>query len=141
MEMNQSLRYNHPISLAFVDIDNFKLVNDNQGHACGDKLLQLVSRAIRQTIRTTDIAGRIGGDEFTICYPETGEDHVRQAIEKLIEALEKMTNQYGWQVTASIGVVTCSQIYDTYDELLEKADKLMYVAKFRGKNAAEFMTI
>ena len=140
-EMRRSRRYHHPLSLAFIDLDNFKLVNDTNGHARGDKLLQLVSDSIIQTIRGTDFAGRVGGDEFTICFPESDGEQVRKAVEKLVKALDIMTSQSGWQVTASIGVVTCTDICDTYDELLGKADELMYVAKEKGKNSAEFMTI
>ena len=140
-EINEAQRYNHPISLAFIDLDNFKQVNDTQGHAQGDILLQQVSQTITHSIRKTDVAGRIGGDEFTICFTETGEEHVREAVGKLIKAFEIMTSQSAWPVTASIGVVTCTVIVDSYDELLGKADKLMYLAKERGKNAAEFMVI
>lgn len=140
-EINEAQRYNHPISLAFIDLDNFKQVNDTQGHAKGDILLQLVSQTIIHSIRKTDIAGRIGGDEFTICFTETGEEHVREAVGKLIKAFEIMTRQSDWPVTASIGVVTCTVITDSYDELLGKADKLMYLAKERGMNVAEFMVI
>ncbi len=140
-EMNRSRRYNHPFSLAFIDLDNFKQVNDTQGHERGDKLLQDVSKSIVNTIRKTDFAGRIGGDEFTICFPEAGEVQVRQAISKLVNDLDIMTSQSGWQVTASIGVVTCTHICETYDALLGKADKLMYIAKENGKNNAEFITV
>ncbi|MBL0225702.1 MAG: GGDEF domain-containing protein [Geobacteraceae bacterium] len=140
-EMNRARRYNHPLSLAFIDLDNFKEVNDTEGHARGDKLLQHVSETIINTIRKTDIAGRIGGDEFTICFPEADEVSVRNAIDKLVKALNIMTSQSGWQVTASIGVVTCMQISGTYDALIGKADKMMYVAKEKGKNTAEFETV
>jgi diguanylate cyclase (GGDEF)-like protein len=141
-EMNRARRYKHPLSLAFIDLDNFKQVNDSGGHACGDKLLQQVSETIVSTIRETDIAGRIGGDEFTICFPETGEDQARDAIKKLVRAFDSMIGQSGWQqVTASIGVVTCMKICDTYDALLGEADRLMYIAKEKGKNGAEFETL
>ena len=140
-EMIRARRYDHPLSLAFIDLDNFKQVNDTEGHARGDKLLQLVSATITDTIRNTDFAGRVGGDEFTICFPETGDEQVRKAIEKLVKAFDIMTSQSGWQVTASIGVVTCTEICCTYDALLGKADSLMYLAKGKGKNAAEFMTL
>lgn len=141
-ELIRAKRYNHPISLAFVDLDNFKHINDTQGHERGDKLLRSVGETIVTTIRKTDIAGRIGGDEFAICYPETGEEQVRQAIANLLGAIDIMTSQSGWQVTASIGVVT--RLPDaclTYDALLGRADRLMYVAKEKGKNAAEFETV
>lgn len=140
-EINRARRYNHPLSLAFIDLDNFKIVNDTEGHARGDRLLQHVSETITGTIRKTDIAGRIGGDEFTICFPEADEESVHKAIDKLVKALYIMTSQSGWQVTASIGVVTCLHISDTYDALLGQADKLMYVAKGKGKNKAEFETV
>lgn len=123
------------------NINKFKQVNDIQGHARGDKLLQQVSETIIHAIRKTDIAGRIGGDEFTICFPETGDEQVRLAIKKLVQSLDIMTSQSGWQVTASIGVISCKEICETYDALLGKADKLMYVAKKKGKNAAEFCTL
>lgn len=140
-EMLRAQRYHHPLSLAFIDLDNFKQVNDSQGHARGDKLLLLVSETLTHTIRKTDFAGRIGGDEFTIFFPETDEEQVRNAVDKLVTALDIMTGQSGWQVTASIGVITCWDNCDTYDALLGKADKLMYVAKEKGKNAAEFATV
>ncbi|MSN26808.1 MAG: diguanylate cyclase [Geobacter sp.] len=140
-EMDRAKRYNHPLSLAFIDLDNFKQVNDVQGHARGDKLLEQVSETINQTIRKTDIAGRVGGDEFVICFPETTEKQARNAIGNLVKAFDIMTSQTGWQITASIGVLTCTEVCDTYDALLGKADKLMYVAKDRGKNNAVFETV
>ena len=140
-EINRARRYNHPLTLVFLDLDNFKQVNDTQGHARGDTLLQHVSQTINDTIRKTDMAGRIGGDEFTICFPETDADHARKAIEKLMNAFDIMTAQSGWQVTASIGVLTCTELCESYDVLLGKADKLMYEAKDKGKNNAVFMTV
>lgn len=140
-EISRAQRYNHPVSLAFIDLDNFKQINDTQGHARGDKLLQQVSETITHAIRKTDIAGRIGGDEFTVFFPETDKEQVCKAIEKLVSELDIMTSQSGWQVTASIGVVSYTKVCDTYDTMLGKADKLMYVAKEKGKNAAEFMSL
>ncbi|MDD2898352.1 MAG: diguanylate cyclase [Desulfuromonadaceae bacterium] len=140
-ELNRTRRYNHPLSLAFVDLDNFKQINDSQGHTRGDKLLQDVGETLRNAIRNTDIPGRIGGDEFAICFPEADEESVRKAIRKLVQALDIMTSQSGWQVTASIGVVTCVDLNETYDSLLGTADRLMYAAKEKGKNTVEFMTL
>jgi len=140
-EMSRAQRYNHPLSLAFIDLDNFKQVNDTRGHAIGDKLLRQVSETIVNSIRKTDMAGRIGGDEFTICFPETAEIQVRSAIDKLVKELDIMTSQSGWQITASIGVLTCRNVCETYDALLGEADKLMYIAKGKGKNTAEFKVV
>jgi len=140
-ELALARRYGHPHSLAFIDLDNFKEVNDTHGHARGDHLLQDISATIQQTIRRTDCAGRVGGDEFTISFPETGPEHIRQVIDKLLLALDIMTSQSGWQVTASIGVVTYIDITDSYDAMLGKADRLMYSAKKKGKNCAEYLVI
>ncbi len=137
-EIRRAQRYQHPLTLAFVDLDNFKQVNDTQGHARGDVLLQHISQTINTAIRKTDIVGRIGGDEFAICYPEIDEEQARQAISKLLQALEIMTSQSGWQVTASVGVITSGPGHVRYDEILGKSDQLMYVAKQKGKNRAEF---
>lgn len=140
-ELARARRYGHPFSLAFIDLDNFKEVNDTHGHARGDHLLQNISETIQQAIRRTDCAGRVGGDEFTISFPETGPEHIQQVIDKLLLALDIMTSQSGWQVTASIGVVTYLDITDTYDAMLGKADRLMYTAKNKGKNGAEYLVI
>ncbi|MGB5216918.1 MAG: GGDEF domain-containing protein [Smithella sp.] len=140
-EIRRAQRYKHPLSLAYIDLDNFKQINDLQGHARGDKLLKQVSETIANNIRKTDIAGRLGGDEFSICLPETDDEQVCTVIDKLVKALDTMIGQSGWQVTASIGVLTCTEISETYDELLGKADKLMYAAKEKGKNTVEFETI
>lgn len=140
-EMFRAQRYKHPLSLAYIDLDNFKEINDIRGHARGDKLLQQVSETITNNIRKIDIAGRIGGDEFTICLPETDGEQVCNVIDKLVKALDAMTSQSGWQVTASIGAVTCMEICEGYDALRGKADKLMYIAKEKGKNTVEFETI
>lgn len=137
-EMDRARRYNHPFSLAFIDLDNFKTINDTFGHSRGDKLLQDVSETLQCSVRKTDTCGRIGGDEFTIFFPETNEKQVRGAIEKLLAAFDIMTSQSGWQITASMGVVTCREGYETYDALLGEADRLMYMAKEKGKNGAEF---
>lgn len=140
-ELNRARRYGHPLSLAFIDLDDFKRVNDTQGHARGDRLLRDVSETIIRTIRKTDIAGRVGGDEFAVFFPEADGKQVIGAVEKLLGAFDIMTSQSGWQVTASIGVVTSVKMHETYDSLLGMADKLMYEAKEKGKNAAEFMVV
>lgn len=140
-EIRRARRYQHPLTLAFIDLDNFKQVNDTQGHARGDLLLQQVSQTILAAVRKTDIAGRIGGDEFAICYPELGHEQVTQAIAKLLQALEIMTSQSGWQVTASVGVLTSGSADLNYDAMLGQADQLMYLAKQQGKNRAEFARV
>lgn len=125
-ELDRARRYNRPLTLAFIDLDNFKQVNDTFGHARGDKLLKEIGKVLLDAERKTDIVGRIGGDEFAVCFPETNGDQARKAVAKLVATLDIMTSQSGWQVTTSIGVVTCLNICETFDSLLGKADRLMY---------------
>jgi len=137
-EMRRAHRYSHPLSLAFIDLDDFKQINDTYGHTRGDRLLKDVSSTILNTVRKTDIAGRVGGDEFAVLFPETDDRQAIKAVQELINAFDIMTSQSGWRVTASMGVITCPEICETYDALLGEADRLMYAAKEKGKNGVEF---
>ena len=138
MELERARRYHHPITLAYIDIDNFKAVNDTQGHVTGDNLLKQIGRTISSAARKTDIAGRLGGDEFAIFFPETNGEQAKKAVAKLVTALNGLDELPGVLVTASIGVVTCSGSFGDFDELVGEADDLMYQVKGSGKNAAVF---
>ncbi|ABL00854.1 diguanylate cyclase [Pelobacter propionicus DSM 2379] len=140
-EMERSRRYGHHFSLALIDLDEFQQINETRGTSRGDRLLQDTGEAIVQCIRKTDIAGRIGGDEFTVLFPETSGQQARCAIEKLLMALDMMTSRSGWQVTASIGVVSCEKGVETYDALLDRAATMLDAAREKGRNGAEFMVI
>lgn len=140
-EMNRARRYHHPFSVALIDLDDFNRVNEEHGQARGDTLLQLVGRVITQTVRTTDLVGRTGGDEFMVCLPETDGEQARVVTEKLLTALDIMTSQSGWQVTASVGVVSYREFDDTYDAMLARTERLMRKAKVKGKNGAEFLAL
>lgn len=140
-EMDRSRRYGHPFSLALIDLDEFQLVNETQGASRGDRLLQDTGEAIVHCIRKTDIAGRVGGDEFTVLFPETDGKQARGAVEKLLASLDMMTSRSGWQVTASIGVVSCTKGIETYDALLDRAGTMLDAAREQGKNGAEFLVV
>lgn len=140
-EMDRSRRYNHPFSLALIDLDEFQLINETQGGSRGDRLLQETGETIVRCVRKTDIAGRVGGDEFTVLFPETDGKQARSAVEKLLMALDMMTSRSGWQVTASIGVVSCTKGIETYDALLDRAGAMLDAAREKGKNGAEFTVI
>ncbi len=134
-ELYRAQRYKHPLTLIYIDLDGFKLVNDNFGHQVGDNLLCAFVNRTRKMLRKSDFMARLGGDEFVILMAET--DHVSaQAIVPSIqsEMLEEM-RQHGWPVTFSIGVLTYLSGLMTVDELLKRADNLMYAAKKDGKNA------
>jgi diguanylate cyclase (GGDEF)-like protein len=135
IEAERSRRYDRPITALFIDLDNFKAVNDSKGHDEGDRLLKTVAEILHSRLRTTDICGRLGGDEFAVLLPETGEKaaaiFAAELRVRLIEAMEKL----GWPVTFSIGVATFHTTPESFDQLIEKADALMYLVKQGGKNA------
>jgi diguanylate cyclase (GGDEF)-like protein len=133
LEMNISRRYQHPFTVIYIDIDNFKTVNDTLGHSAGDSLLRLVSATIRDNIRTADIVARLGGDEFALLLPESGSEAAQAAIRKVRKSLEDVV-QSNWPVTFSIGMVTYLKPPPTVDEMIKRADDLMYSVKDKGKD-------
>ena len=128
-------RSGQPLTAVFIDLDDFKQVNDRYGHADGDKVLQAVAAAIRKTTRETDIAARIGGDEFAILLPETTYEAAELYIPRLQECLRAGLQHHGQLVTVSIGVATYTSPPLMLDEILKVADDLMYVVKRRDKNS------
>lgn len=133
-EKARASRYAHPLTLAYLDIDNFKVVNDRFGHQVGDALLVWVAKAIRDNIRGTDHVARVGGDEFAILLPETGAEAGQFVLYKLQRVLLEIMQKNGWPVTFSIGAVTFLGQPETLDEMIQRADGLMYSAKNGGKN-------
>jgi diguanylate cyclase (GGDEF)-like protein len=136
-EINRAARFNHPVSMAYIDIDNFKQMNDAMGHGAGDVLLNSVAATIKQNIRSVDIVSRLGGDEFAILMPETDGENARTAINKVQKYLLGAVQQENWPVTFSIGVVTCHKLCNL-NEFIREADNLMYAVKESGKNGVEY---
>lgn len=128
-----------PFSIAYIDIDNFKLVNDNYGHGAGDELLKSVAELIKRVLRKTDIIARVGGDEFVIFFPSTNQGEAKVAIKKISENVSKLSGKYKLPITISLGVVTSLSAAYKLDELLAEADKLMYEVKNDGKNHAHYV--
>ena len=139
-ELDRSIRYQRPFTVAFIDIDNFKTINDTFGHTFGDKVLRAISHNIQRNIRKTDIIARVGGDEFAILLPEVDSDTARAAISKMQQKMmeEMITNK--WPVTFSIGVITLNAPQFTVDEIIGMADKMMYSVKNHGKNDVKYAT-
>jgi diguanylate cyclase (GGDEF)-like protein len=140
MEIDRLQRYGRPFTLAYIDLDDFKAVNDQFGHATGDRVLYTVASSIKKNMRKTDICARLGGDEFALLLPETDQEFARLAISKIQGELLKEMQQNNWPVTFSMGVLTCQVAPQTTDELVNMADKLMYQVKQDSKNAIKYST-
>jgi diguanylate cyclase (GGDEF)-like protein len=137
-EIVRQRRYCNPFTLAYVDLDNFKQVNDRWGHDSGDDLLVKVARILKDKSRESDTPARLGGDEFAILFPMTGSAGARAAVSSLMAALlESMTRDL-WPVTFSVGVVTFLDTPVDAREALKAADDRMYSAKRGGKNCAVY---
>lgn len=137
-EVERSSRYGRPLTVAFLDIDHFKPVNDTYGHEIGDAVLVRVASAIRQHIRRSDIVGRYGGEEFVIVYPETTVDEATAIAEKLRVLIAKLdlsdVTDGDLSVTVSIGLAGGHGQLLRVDDLLRDADAAMYAAKSLGRN-------
>lgn len=140
-EVARAARYRHPVSLAYLDLDGFKGVNDRWGHETGDQVLAEVGKALRSRLRRTDLPARLGGDEFAVLLPETGGTAAREAMEKLKEDLVEGMAARGWPVGFSIGVVTADGPVGTADDLVRSADALMYEVKRAGKGRVAFRSL
>lgn len=131
VEVARSRRWRRPLTVAFLDLDGFKAVNDTYGHATGDEALRTVAGALRDSVRGTDLAARVGGDEFVLLLPETDEQGARTLLEEVRTRLSEAVARRGWEFGVSIGSVTSDEPADT-DSLLGRADALMYEQK-RGR--------
>ena len=138
LEMNLAARSRQPFAVAYIDLDDFKAINDRFGHSIGDRVLQHVVTRARTVLRKTDIVARFGGDEFAVLLSNTGMAGAQIAISKLQRALLDEMHRNRWPVTFSIGVLTCQTVPPSIDDAMREVDGLMYAAKRGGKNAARF---
>ncbi len=136
-EIRRMHRYEHPLTIAYFDLDNFKQVNDQFGHSVGNELLRVVVTTILGALRSTDVVARLGGDEFALLLPETDHAAAQVVIPKVKEKLQASMDEHRWPVTFSFGVLTCALPPRSTDEMIALADKLMLTAK-QEKNAIRF---
>jgi len=132
-EILRSKRYSHVFSLAYIDVDNFKKINDSLGHAEGDKLLIEVAHVLRESLRATDVVARLGGDEYVCLLPETKQEEAMAAFVKASVLLKKRMKKHKWVVSFSIGVVSFEKMPDDIKEAIDIADRLMYSVKNNKK--------
>jgi diguanylate cyclase (GGDEF)-like protein len=136
-EVARAERYQHPLSLALVDLDGFKSVNDRHGHVVGDVVLRQVAELMLGNVRKIDLLARFGGDEFALLLPSTPAEGAGVVVERLIGrvASETFESTEAGQITLSVGVVTFPDIaVRTGREMIELADKALYAAKRAGGN-------
>ncbi len=133
-ELARAARYGRAFTLAYIDLDNFKAVNDLEGHDAGDELLRRTADALRSSTRQTDVLGRLGGDEFAAVLPEITGGATGSVLENLRKQLIGAMAKGGWPVTFSIGAVTFEAPIDTSREALQVADSAMYSVKRSGKD-------
>jgi diguanylate cyclase (GGDEF)-like protein len=138
IEMRRSQRYRHPITMAYIDLDNFKIVNDQLGHSTGDRVLRAVTDGIHRQLCQADTLARLGGDEFALLLPETDGDAAKTVLNKIHASLVDEMLRNGWMVTFSMGVVTFNEIPKTVDEMVKMADNVMYSVKAAGKNGVNY---
>jgi diguanylate cyclase (GGDEF)-like protein len=140
-ELERRIGYFVPLSIIFLDIDNFKKINDKYGHQIGDKALQKVSEVLKARLRESDIIGRLGGEEFVVALIGCDLNSAVKVAEDLRQKIEKIkinTKKGVLNLTASLGVVTY-QNEKSLRELIDKADQAMYRAKKMGKNRVVFL--
>ncbi len=135
-EIASAKRYDTNLALFYLDLDQFKIVNDSCGHQTGDKLLILVAKTLQELIRTTDILSRIGGDEFTLILPNTDKQGIENLANKINDSLMKLefwANNKHFRISSSIGVAIFPQHGKNIHDLLSNADLAMYQAKESGR--------
>ena len=136
-------RNGHQLAVLFIDLDNFKEVNDTLGHHIGDRLLQVTASRLQRCLREGDGVARLGGDEFVVDLPIISRNHEAAVIaEKILEVLRApfMLDDYALQVSASIGISLYPNDGDDVETLMHTADSAMYLAKKQGRNNFKFST-
>jgi len=136
-EFERYKRTSQPVTLIIFDIDHFKNVNDTYGHQAGDEVIRQTSKTLRRTIRKTDIAGRYGGEEFTVLLVDTQTDNAMILAERLRKRIEALTVQHEdlkIEFKISIGVSELNKDTKDYKQWLEQADQALYYSKENGRN-------
>lgn len=128
----QARRYPQRISVMMIDIDHFKNINDNHGHAVGDSVLKAIGGMLQNTVREADILARIGGEEFAVILPQTDVEEASKLAERIRQRIEAEVIQHDTlqiKITASVGIAACMAEGDDLDRMLTKADDALYIAK------------
>ena len=136
-EISRSRRYQRLLSVAVIDVDNFKTINDTQGHDVGDQVLVALGGIFREQCRDHDVSGRMGGEEFCVLMPETTLEKATESAERLRKSVEDCSAVADVRFTASLGVATFQGGEDS-SQIISRADEKLYTAKQEGKNRVAF---
>ena len=139
LEISRAERHEWPLSVAYIDVDDFKRVNDQYGHAVGDEVLATIAAELRAAVRRTDTVARLGGDEFAVLLPEADATVTASIFARIIDAVRDSVTSRRWPVTLSVGTITCHRMAECApgeagERLVTLADETMYEAKAAGKN-------
>jgi diguanylate cyclase (GGDEF)-like protein len=137
-ELSRSLRHNRIMTCLGVDVDNFKLINDKLGHATGDHALKLIGDSFRKSLRASDLAARVGGDEFCILLPETDGEGAKVVIDRIRQQISVAS--FG-KLFISVGCVTFKIIPESVDVMLRETDLAMYTAKGKGGGQVAYVDL
>lgn len=135
LELERARRHGRPLTLVYLDCDDFKDVNDRLGHRDGDALLVAAAQTLRAETRVVDAVARLGGDEFGLLLPETDAPEARALLERLRAALIAAMTRHGWNVGFSMGAAVFTSPASSVDEMTARADELMYAAKREAKGS------
>ena len=133
-----------PVAVLLIDLDHFKSINDRFGHALGDRVLEIFSDAARQSVRSSDLIGRLGGEEFAAVLYDTSRDKAVAVAERMRETFAQLAQEVDGRpvcATVSIGIVHCQEVAIDVPELLAQADQALYFAKERGRNRVEVASL
>lgn len=141
-ELNRSKRYHYAVSFMMIDIDDFKIYNDNNGHQAGDAALEMTAQCLKSALRSADVAARYGGEEFCILLPQTPLGEAKVIAERIRRRVERASYKHGktqplGAVTISIGLSAFAPTIDTPAAIIGAADRALYLAKKSGKNCVQ----
>ena len=140
-EIQRPGRHKRLFTVAFLDVDDFKQINDQRGHGVGDSLLKAIAESIRASLRSADVVARLGGDEFAILLPETGRESAAVVLQIVQENLQAAVRGLGVPATLSIGAVACPNAKCTAEEIVGLADQQMYAVKSGRKGSIKIVTL
>jgi len=140
-DLRLAQRRHSPITLAFLDLDDFKLINDTYGHLEGDRVLRITGRVLRESTRVADTVARFGGDEFVWMLPDANPQGAEEAVTKIRDDLRRSLAAETLKVSFSIGAITFLESTPSANDAIKAADTLMYEAKRSGKGVALFRVV